>query len=114
MLWVYGNYKYLNSFSAGTMFIRQDFYRRQILTYKESSCAEKVNILHICKKKIHPGWIVTIIYDVILMITLLKLKSHKIKSFKKNSKIISVYDKINFKNLSFTALLVWRVTYITL
>ena len=41
MLWVYGDYKYFNSFSAGTVFIR--VYRRQLLTYKDGPRAERVN-----------------------------------------------------------------------
>ena len=37
MLWVHGHYKYFNTFSAGTVFIRQN------LTYKDGPRAEKVN-----------------------------------------------------------------------
>ena len=38
MLWVYGHYKNLNSFSAGTVFIRQ------ILTYKDGSRTDRVTV----------------------------------------------------------------------
>ena len=34
MLWGYDHYKYFNSFSVGTVFIRQNR-RRQILTHKD-------------------------------------------------------------------------------
>ena len=56
MLWVYNHYNLFNSFSAGTVFIRQnltstdrnyasesDVFRRQILTYKEAPHAGRVN-----------------------------------------------------------------------
>ena len=47
MLWVYDRYKYFNSFSAGIDCICQnltstDVFIRQILTYKDSPCAERV------------------------------------------------------------------------
>ena len=59
MLWVYGYYKYFNSFSAGTVFIRQNLpstdvrfwriktvpYRRQIVTCEEGPRAERVKII---------------------------------------------------------------------
>ena len=42
-LWVYGNYKCFNSFSAGTSLYtsESDVYRRQILTYKVGPHAER-------------------------------------------------------------------------
>ena len=38
LLWVYGHYKYFYSFSAGTVFIRQN------LTYKDGPCTERVKL----------------------------------------------------------------------
>ena len=41
---------YFNSFSAGTVFIRQNLTsRRQILTYKEGPCARRVKITSFVK-----------------------------------------------------------------
>ena len=40
LLWVYGIYKCFNSFSAGTVFIRQ------IMTYKDSPRTERGNNSH--------------------------------------------------------------------
>ena len=40
MLWIYGHYKWFNSFCAGA---ESDVYRRQILMYKDGSRTERVN-----------------------------------------------------------------------
>ena len=40
MLCVHDHYKYFNSFSAGTVFLRQN------LTYKDGHCADKVKPLY--------------------------------------------------------------------
>ena len=55
MLWVYGHYKYVYSYSAGIDFTRQnltsvDVYRRQILTSKVDPRTVKV-------KRIYIGWL---------------------------------------------------------
>ena len=42
VLWVYGRYKYVNSFSAGTVF------RRQILTSKDGPRADRFGIASVC------------------------------------------------------------------
>ena len=46
MLVVYGHYKYFNSFSAGTVFIRQNLYMySEILTSKVGPRTERVSVV---------------------------------------------------------------------
>ena len=51
MLWVHGHYIYINSYSAGIVFIRQNLTcRRQILTYEDDPRTEGVSTVSRIKK----------------------------------------------------------------
>ena len=65
MVWDFDQFKYVNSFSAGAVFIRQYLtftvvYRRQIMTYKDGSRTEGVKVLNqknsLCKVNVVHAW----------------------------------------------------------